>query len=128
MSLYPARAFYDYFLMWNETDMTAMRSFLDQSVTEDVIFCDPLHWHVGRDALASNVETFRAEYPTAKLFVSSGMDAHHNRVRYHWDITIDDRLLVRGFDVATLAESGLIERIDGFFGPVPSLRDEGLSI
>ena len=43
--------------------------------------------------------------------------AHHNRVRYHWNFTRRGRTLLRGFDVATIAESGLIERIDGFFGP-----------
>ena len=108
-----------YWHMWNETDVSKIRSHLDQAVTEDFIFCDPLHWHVGRDALEDNVRTLRAKLPTARFEIASGIDSHHNRLRYDWHILRKGRLLMQGFDVTTVADSGLIERIDGFFGPLP---------
>jgi hypothetical protein len=120
MSLFVAQAFNHYFSMWNERDPAQVRSHLDQAVTEDFIFCDPQHFHTGRDALEANVLGFRADHPLVSLEVASGVDAHHNRVRYEWHILKGTRVLFRGFDVATLADSGLIERIDGFFGSLPS--------
>lgn len=114
-------AFDHYLEMWNATDLDAVRGHLDQAVTEDFIFCDPLHWHVGRDALEANVRQLRADMPDAALTIGSAIDHHHNRYRYHWLITVDGERVMQGFDVSTVADNGLIERIDGFFGPLPLL-------
>jgi hypothetical protein len=53
--------------------------------------------------------------------MASGFDTHHNRFRSRWNFTRRGRVLAKGLDIATVADSGLIERIDGFFGPVPNL-------
>jgi hypothetical protein len=119
MSLFPVAVFDRYFDMWRETDPAKIRQHLDLAVTDDFIFCDPLHFHVGRDALEANVRAFRSENPKLSLELGSGVDAHHNRVRYAWHIMLGRRVVMRGFDVATLADNGLIERVDGFFGELP---------
>ena len=116
MSLFPSPAFDRYWTMWNEIELSRIRAHLDQAVTTDFIFCDPLHFHSGRDALEANVRTFRAEQPAAVFEIGSAVDSHHNRSRYVWHLTRRGRVLVKGFDVATLGDNGLIERIDGFFG------------
>ncbi len=118
---FPTPAFDHYWAMWNEPDIERARHHLDLAVAPDFIFCDPLHWHVGRDALESNVRQFRADQPDAEFVIASGFDSHHNRFRYRWDFTRRGRVLLQGFDVATVAEDGLIERIDGFFGLLPEL-------
>lgn len=120
MSLFPVVVFDHYFDMWRETDPSKVRQHLDLAVTEDFIFCDPLQFHVGRDALETNVLAFRSDNPKVSLELGSGVDSHHNRVRYAWHITLGSRVVMRGFDVATLAPSGLIERVDGFFGELPA--------
>jgi hypothetical protein len=107
-----------YFEMWNEADPSRIRAHLDLAVTEDFIFCDPLNWHVGRDALEDNVQQFRQKYPEATLHVTSDFDHHHNRYRYEWQILLHGRTVLTGMDIATVADDGLIERVDGFFGPV----------
>ena len=112
-------AFGHYWAMWNEIDLEKVRGHLDQAVTDDFVFCDPLHWHVGRDALEANVRQLRTDEPRAEFEVASGVDHHHNRYRYAWTFGRGGRVLMQGFDVATTAENGLIERIDGFFGPLP---------
>ncbi|MGI9608538.1 MAG: hypothetical protein ACR2P0_20575 [Acidimicrobiales bacterium] len=123
MSQFPSEAFEHYWAMWNG-DPDDARERLEKAVTEDFIFCDPLHWHVGHDALEANVRQFRADQPDAVFLMSSGWDHHHNRYRYRWDFTRRGRALVHGLDIATVdEESGLIERIDGFFGPMPDLDD-----
>lgn len=108
--------------MWNERDLELVRSHLDRAVSEDVEFCDPLEHHVGRDALERNVRTFRSRYREARFEVVSDVDSHHNRVRYRWDFSIRGRIFVEGLDIATVSDAGLIERVDGFFGPLDEAR------
>ena len=48
--------------------------------------------------------------------MASELDGHNNRYRYRWDLVKKGRVLVKGFDVTTLNNDGLVERIDGFFG------------
>ncbi len=118
-SPFEVEAFDHYWAMWNEHDLDAVRSHLDRAVTEDFVFCDPIHFHVGRDALEKNVRELRTEHPLAEIRVRSGVDNHHNRYRYQWHFRLDDQILIKGLDIATVSDSGLIERIDGFFGPLP---------
>lgn len=120
MSRYPIRAFEHYWTMWNTSDLAEARRHLDMAVTEDFIFCDPIEFHVGRDALEQNVRQFRSKFPDARFELRSGFDNHHNRYRYRWDMVDDDKVVVEGLDITTVADSGLIERIDGFFGQVPA--------
>ncbi len=110
-----------YFQMWNERDLDRAFELLTASVTDDVLFVDPRDFHVGRAAMERNVERFNRELPTARITFASGVDGHHNRYRYAWHIHRDDELLLEGFDVSTLSPDGRIERVDGFFGPLPPL-------
>jgi len=105
-----------YFCMWNEIDPTLIRGHLDLAISEDCIWVDPQNSHVGRIGLENNVKAFRAKYPTAELDISSNVDGHNNRFRYNWIISEQGKTLMRGFDVATLNDDGLVERVDGFFG------------
>ena len=110
-----------YFAIWNERDLSAVRGHLDLAVTEGFTFCDPLHFHVGRDALEANVREFRTKHPGVTLAITSGIDHHHDRCRYEWQITLKHRVLGVGFDAVRIADNGLLDRIDGFFGPIPAL-------
>ncbi|MEM9521853.1 MAG: nuclear transport factor 2 family protein [Actinomycetota bacterium] len=105
-----------YMQMWNERDPDAIRAHLDRAVSDDCVWVDPQHNHVGRDALEANVRGFRSQFPNADLGVGSNVDGHNDRYRYEWVIVNDGALLIRGFDVVTLNADGLIERVDGFFG------------
>jgi hypothetical protein len=105
-----------YLRMWNEPHLDQIRAHLDRAVTDDCRWVDPLNDHTGRDALEANVRGFRTTYPSAELGLGSNVDGHHDRHRYEWVIVVDGDLLLRGFDVMTLDGSGLIERVDGFFG------------
>lgn len=105
-----------YMHMWNERDPEAIRGHLDDAVSDDCVWIDPQHQHVGRDALEQNVRGFRAQFPGAGLGVGSNVDGHNDRFRYEWVIVNDGELLLRGFDLVTLNADGLIDRVDGFFG------------
>ena len=108
-----------YLAMWNELDPDRIRLHLDKAVSEDMIFADPRNFHVGRDELEHNVLVFRRRFPDAVLGIASGVDEQHSRYRYEWEIHRSGELLIQGFDVTTINDAGLIERVDGFFGPLP---------
>jgi len=107
-----------YLRMWNERGPDQIRAHLDRCVGDDCWWVDPLHQHTGRDALEANVREFRATYPDADLGLGSNIDSHNDRHRYDWFITSSPgELLIRGFDVVTVdSTSGMINRVDGFFG------------
>jgi len=105
-----------YLRMWNELNAELVRGHLDLAVSQDCLWTDPQNAHTGRDALEANVHEFRKNFPAAVLALASNVDGHHRRYRYEWQITVEGELLIAGFDVTTLSESGLIERVDGFFG------------
>ncbi len=76
-----------YLRMWNERDSAQIPGHLDCCVGDDCWWVDPLHQHVGRDALEANVREFRATYPDAELGLGSNIDSHNDRHRYEWFIT-----------------------------------------
>ncbi len=110
-----------YLRMWNERDVSRAHALLAEAVTDDIVCADPRDFHEGRVAMERNVERFRRAFPTATLTLASGVDGQHDRYRYAWHIHVDGDLLLEGFDVSTLAADGRIERVDGFFGPLPAL-------
>jgi hypothetical protein len=112
-------AFGHYLAMWNERDPELVRGHLDNAVSADMIFADPRDYHVGREALHQNVRRFHRAFPGADLSIISGVDSQHSRYRYEWRIAVDGAVVLDGFDVATVNADGLIERVDGFFGPLP---------
>lgn len=114
-------AFYFVSAAWNERDLTKIRSHVDKSIAENIVFADPSNFIHGIDAFEKMVKDFRVKYPESVVKTTSGFDGHNNRYRYSWEIYVGEMLIVKGFDVATLNENGLIERIDGFFGDLPPL-------
>lgn len=109
-----------YLSAWNEHDPEAIRGHLDTCVSDACLWIDPLHQHTGLDALEANIREFRATYADAALGLGSNIDSHNGRHRYEWVITTgvgDARVvMIRGFDVVTVDDAGMIERVDGFFG------------
>jgi hypothetical protein len=57
--------------------------------------------------------------PDADYSRASGVDHHHDVVRYAWEIRGGGELVLPGFDVIELDEAGRVLRVLGFFGPLP---------
>ena len=64
----------------------------------------------------------RSSKPRYRFVIASEVDHHHDRLRYRWDMISGTRVMMEGLDVVTVSpHSGLIERVDGFFGqPTPT--------
>ncbi len=107
---------------WNETDIKQIRVHLDKSLAENVVFVDPSNFVEGKDAFEQMIVRFRSSYPDGRCVRTSGIDSHHNRYRYSWSVFAGEKLLVPGIDFVQLNADGLVERVDGFFGPLPPLE------
>lgn len=103
-----------------------VRRHLDLAVTEAVEWNDPRDSFVGIDELEAAVRRLRTSKPDYVFVIASEIDHHHDRLRYRWDMTRQGRTLMEGLDIATVEPtSGLIARVDGFFGhPTPILDDD----
>ena len=124
MSLFPSEPFEHYLAMWNSGDAATRRHHLERAVTADVIFCDPANHHVGIDALEHNATELNAAEPDFEFEIASGFDHHHDRYRYRWRVVKHGETVLEGMDVTTVDEQGLLQRIDGFFGPIPGRPDQ----
>lgn len=117
-----------YWTAWNERDVGLVRGHLDRAVTPDVEWNDPRDSFVGIDELERAVLRLRTTKPDYTFVIASEIDHHHDRLRYRWDMVRNGRTLMEGLDIVTLAPStGLLARVDGFFGhPTPVEPDGGV--
>ena len=116
-----------YWTAWNEPDLTCTRGLLVAAVTDDVEWNDPRDSFVGINELLAAVHRLRTDKPEYRFVIASEIDHHHGRYRYRWDMMRRDRVLMEGLDIVTIELStGLIARVDGFFGH-PTPIDNGQS-
>lgn len=114
-------ALVSYWTAWNEDDLDAVPGHLATAVAPDVVWNDPRDSFTGIEALRAAIERLRTTKPEYRFVIASEIDHHNDRLRYRWDMVRRHRVLMEGLDVVTLdATSGLIVRVDGFFGhPTP---------
>ncbi len=115
-------AFTNMLAAWNERDLAQIRTHIDKSLAENVVFSDPTNFTYCRDAFEAMIKEFRQKYPESVCSRTSGIDSHNNRYRYSWEIHDGQKVFVKGTDFIQLNENGLVERIDGFFGDLPNLE------
>ena len=109
-----------YFAVFAETDAAKRAELIPQAWAEDCAYVDPLVQASGREAINAMVGSLQEQFPGHAVTLSSGLDAHHNLVRFGWDLTdADGTLVMQGLDVGIVAEDGRLSRIGGFFGPLP---------
>lgn len=111
-----------YMAAWNEPDGAARRALLAQCWSEDGVYLDPNVSLAGRDALATKIGDVLASRPGARLEFMSGIDVHHNMVRFLWRlIRADGTSGDTSIDFGEVGPDGRLVRIVGFFGPAPAL-------
>jgi SnoaL-like domain len=119
-------ALLSYWTAWNEPELERIREHLVTAVTDDVEWNDPRESFVGISELEAAIRRLRTSKPDYWFAIASEIDHHHDRLRYRWDMIRNGRTLMEGLDVVTIEpSSGLIARVDGFFGdPTPINRDD----
>ena len=109
--------------VWNERDLNQIRTHIDETIAENVVFADPTNFIHGRDGFEKMVKEFRLKHPESIIKRTSGIDSHNDRSRYSWGIYVGETLVFKGIDFVQLDENGLVERVDGFFGDLPPLEN-----
>jgi hypothetical protein len=112
----------NYMDAWNEADETARLALLDRCWSDRGRYVDPTVDLQGRTALAQHIAKVRAARPGARLEFVSGIDVHHNVVRFLWRLVrADGSVGDTSIDFGEVDQSGLLVRIIGFFGPAPGI-------
>ncbi|MCW5622214.1 MAG: nuclear transport factor 2 family protein [Burkholderiales bacterium] len=110
----------DYCAAWSEPEPARRLALLQKTWAEKGTYTDPTAIVEGRDALHQHIGKFFEQFPGAKIVLSSGVDVHHDKLRFGWQLVAGDgSIALEGMDYGELDENGLIQRIVGFFGPMP---------
>ncbi|GAB4330412.1 MAG: nuclear transport factor 2 family protein [Dehalococcoidia bacterium] len=111
-----------YFAMWNEGDPARRAKHIREAWAPGGRYVDPLIESAGHEALSAMVATVHHRFPGHRFRRTSGVDRHHDVVRFHWDLMAPDgAIVVAGIDVGWLAPDGRLQAVTGFFGDVPAL-------
>ncbi len=114
-----------YCAVWNEPDAEKRKALLDPIWAAGATYTDPGVHAAGDGELLAHIAKVRAKRPGARVLRTSLVDVHHGLARFSWHVVQADGIaLPEGLDLAALSPDGQrIERIIGFFGPLP--RDGG---
>jgi hypothetical protein len=111
-----------YIAMWNETDPTRRRDLIARTWSEAGRYLDPLMSGTGHDGIDAMVAGVQAQFPGHRFRRASEIDAHHDRVRFAWELgPADGPLLARGVDFGEIVD-GRLEAITGFLDAAPGLN------
>jgi hypothetical protein len=112
---------HNYIAMWNEAIPEERRAIIAETFSDDASYLDPLMSGAGRDGIDSMVAAAQAQFPGTRFELTSGPDAHHDRVRFAWRMIAADggAALAAGVDFATVAQDGRLRAVTGFLEPAP---------
>lgn len=110
-----------YLAAWNETDPARRAALVEQAWAPDARYEDPMLEAAGHDGISEMVADVQAAYPGHTFRRTSGIDGHHDVVRFGWELTAaDGSVFVAGVDMGELAPDGRFRRMIGFFGELPA--------
>ena len=109
-----------YIAMWNETDPAKRAELIERAWTSDGRYLDPQLEADGTAAISGMVAAVHERFPGHRFRRVSGVDQHHDQIRFGWELFAPDgSITVGGIDIGELASDGRLRRITGFFGPLP---------
>ncbi|OSQ45751.1 nuclear transport factor 2 family protein [Marivita geojedonensis] len=105
---------------WCEADGGARGALLEIAWAEDGLYQDPSGEAQGRDSLHAHIGRVQAQFPGARIELSTGVDRHHDRIRFGWQMVLEDGSIpVQGIDCGRVGADGRLTEIIGFFGAQP---------
>lgn len=108
-----------YAAAWNERDADARAGLIADAWADDGRYLDPTIAGEGRDGLADVIDAFIAT-GIGTIEVASGVDLHHDQVRFAWEVfDAGGAVVAVGMDHGVLARDGRLQSITGYFGPLP---------
>jgi hypothetical protein len=110
----------DYLAALTEGDATARAELVARAWSPEGRFVDPLLDVRGHDAIGEIAVAVHEQFPGHAFRRTSGVDTHHDRVRFTWALVAPDgAVALSGVDVGELDADGRLRQIVGFFGDAP---------
>lgn len=107
---------------WNEPDVGKREAMLAQCWGDGAVYVDPTVELSGAAALNAHIAKVQAARPGASLEFMSGIDVHHNVVRFLWRLVrADGTHGDSSIDFGEVGPDGRLVKIVGFFGAAPAL-------
>ena len=115
-----------YMAAWNEVDSDRRKDLIDRTWTEDSTYLDPIVQGSGRSGIEAMIEGVQKQFPGWKFRLAGGVDAHHDRLRFAWELGPDGGPAVAGGVDFGEIRGGLLRKITGFidFAPKPPVQEE----
>ena len=112
-----------YIAAWNETNAGRRRDLIAEAWTEDARYLDTHRDSTGYAAIDAMIAAVQERFPGYRFRLSSGIEAHHDRVRFSWTAGGNEAapLFFGGTDFATLAEDGRLRSVTGFTDAMPAV-------
>lgn len=111
-----------YMAAWNEPHAAIRQSLLAKCWGDGGVYIDPTVSLSGRDALGAHIAKIRAARPGSRLEFMSGIDVHHDVVRFLWRLVRADGTCGDvSIDFGEVGADGKLAKIVGFFGSPPAL-------
>lgn len=109
-----------YLAAYGEPDAQRRAELVATAWAEDGRLLDPPLTGEGRDGIAAMGDALQHQFPGHRFRRSSGVDLHHDHLRYTWELVSPaGEVVLTGLDVAELAPDGRLRKVVGFFGDVP---------
>lgn len=106
-----------YLAAWNEEDPAARAQLAAAAWSDDGRYVDPMFEATGHAGFSDLAAGVHAGYPGARFRRTTAVDAHHDEVRFGWElVAADGSTIVAGIDVGRIAADGRLASITGFFG------------
>jgi hypothetical protein len=103
-----------------EPDEATRTALIKQAWSEDGSLTDPPLAGEGHAGINDFAGAVCQHYAGHRFRRTSGVDVHHDRFRYSWELVADDgTVTIAGIDVGTLSPDGRLGTVTGFFGDLP---------
>lgn len=113
-----------YLAAWSEPDDARRAAMIGAAWAVDGRLVDPPLVGEDHDGISEMAKTMQAHYPGHTFRRTSGIDAHHEHLRFSWALVgPDGAVALTGIDVGDVTGEGRLQRITGFFGDLPVLEN-----
>ena len=106
---------HQYLAAWNERNEAERRAQVARLFALDAAYLDPMMEGSGHDGIDAMIAAAQQHFPGHRFALAGTPDAHHSVLRFAWTLHAPDGAeVVRGMDVATLADDGRLASVTGF--------------
>jgi len=111
-----------YLAAWNERDAERRRALVAKIWSEDGIYVDSHRQGAGHAEIDAMIASAQAQFPGYRLSLASGIEAHHDYVRFSWAAggSAEAPLYIAGTDFGVLAGDGRLKSVTGFVDAAPA--------